>query len=665
MSTLDQIIYRAPSGPRGIILQAAASLQDPGSGDLWLRRLDPWLRAGGPLGCGYLNFGAESALIRWHDNTTSGMAWQFAHAVVGPSAVLTGSYALLVRELPAKLPSLPPDDRPLQVVDTDSVQLSHPGVIGARARSKEAIELLVPMLARVLAGEQRVIMPWTEWSLPEAVVWGLVSILDMLGDTRPVSYLTYAPGQAADISGLYVSFRSGAAALPPDPGFEAVAIGLATSYADNPAGLRQLLGQHGVPGETDHARRIARLLDVWLRPHQHAGDEPPTIVTPAKYQTATTPPGSALTVNGNPDGQTPATAAPSTRVNGGSQRGKQVICPICLTPIEDWDALPRWQWNQGQQAYTELNIPAGISGPQLINMQRGSAKLCPNPYQFNPKDHYLPADYGSFGPPVVLGFVGLTQSGKTHLLTAMVGAMLPGLRQYGIDCWALDRALHNQFLEQRVRPLLNDNKVLRGTDEGIVAFSDAFLMKLGKGQPRPVVMFDVAGGDLTGAAQTKKFLDIADGLFFVVDPTQIGTGGIGDDTFNNVLDLLRGANRLPDHVSAAIVLNKADLLRFEDPVTRWLRSGTGVLTAEEFLSESRDVYAYLQKKGAAAWTLPYEECARATLHVASPTGGVGQSEGEGGVFPRGVTPRRVLRPLVAMLAMTGVLTGPEAEKVGI
>ena len=113
------------------------------------------------------------------------------------------------------------------------------------------------------------------------------------------------------------------------------------------------------------------------------------------------------------------------------------------------------------------------------------------------------------------------------------------------------------------------------------------------------------------------------------------------------------------------MLNKGDLVRFEDPVTRWLRSGDGTLDAEEFLSESRDVYAFLHKKGAAAWTLPYEVCRKATLHVVSPTGGVGQSEGEGGIYPRGVTPRRVLRPLIAMLAMTGVLTGPEAEKVGI
>lgn len=658
MSTLDQIIYRAPSGAGGIILQAAASLQDPGSRELWLQRLDPWLRAGGPLGRGYLSFGPESALIRWQDNITSGLAWQFAHAVVGPSAVLTGSYALLVRELPTKLPRLPPDNHPLQVVDTERIHLLHPGVIGKRARSKDAIELLVPLLARTLAGEQSVTMPWTEWSLSEAVVWGLVNIFEMLGDTRPISFLTYASGRSAEIPGLFVSFRPGAAALPPDPEFEAVAIGLATSYADDPAGLRQTLRQHGLPEQADHAGRIARLLDLWPRPHQPAAYEPPVTAQPMNVQPRSTP-----TVNPHLDGQAPAAVAPSPSPDRGSRRGKQVTCPICLTPIEDWDALRRWRWDKDQEVYKELNIPADITGPLRINMERGSAKRCPNPYRFNPDEHYLPADYGSFGPPVVLGFVGLTQSGKSHLLVAMVDAMRTGLRQCGIDYRALDRALHNRFLDQRVRRLLENNEVLPGTQEGILTFADAFLMKQGNGQQRPVVLFDVAGGELTSEPEAKKFLEIADGLFFVVDPSQIETGKITDETFDNVLDLLKGADRLPSQVSAAIVLNKADLVRFEDPVTRWLRSDSHALNAEEFFSESRDVYAFLHNKGAAAWTVPYEECAKATLHIASPTGGVGL--GEGSVFPRGVTPRRVLRPLIAMLAMTGVLTGAEAEKVGI
>ena len=47
----------------------------------------------------------------------------------------------------------------------------------------------------------------------------------------------------------------------------------------------------------------------------------------------------------------------------------------------------------------------------------------------------------------------------------------------------------------------------------------------------------------------------------------------------------------------------------------------------------------------------------------SATGGDGAEQNT--VYPRGVRPRRVIRPLAAMLAMTGVLTGPEADRVGI
>jgi hypothetical protein len=120
-------------------------------------------------------------------------------------------------------------------------------------------------------------------------------------------------------------------------------------------------------------------------------------------------------------------------------------------------------------------------------------------------------------------------------------------------------------------------------------------------------------------------------------------------------------------VSAAIILNKADIVRFQEPVDRWLRyegsaSTNGKLDWVEFLRESADVYAYLDANAALAMAAPYAVCDKATLHVASPTGVADTGDA---VYPRGVKPRRVLRPLVAMLAMTGVLTGPEAEKVGV
>jgi hypothetical protein len=658
MSTFEQIIYRAPSGPHGMILQAAASVADPGARELWLRRLDPWLRVGGPQGRGYLHFGAQSALIRWHDVSSSGMAWQFAHVVVGGKDLLTGAFALRVRPLPAKLPVLPQDGRPLQPVNADRVLLSPWEATESRARSKNAIDLLVPILARVLSGAQSVTMPWTEGSLPEAAVWGLVSIMEMLGDTRPLSFLTYLSGAPADIPGTLVSFRPGAAAPAMAPEFETAAVGLAASYADNPTGLRQLLHQHGVSGQTDRTQRNERVLDLWPRRRPPAAPGSP----PAAPLTVNANPRSAQRMNTPPNGRPAAAATSALAARPGGQPGKLVTCPICLTPIGDWDALKRWTWDKDLQSYSELTLLGDIGTPLRAHQERGSVKRCPNPYGFKPVEHYLPADYGSFGPPIVLGFVGLTLAGKTHLLTSMVGAMQTGLPRYRIGCRALDRALHERFIDERVRPLLKGNQVLPGTQEGIQTFSDAFVMKHGAGVERPVIMFDVAGGDLVGAAETKKFLDIADGLFFVVDPTQVDPRNGSDETFDNVLDLLKSAGRLPDRVSAAVVLTKADLIRFDEPVTQWLRSDSATVHADEFLRESRDVYAFLHEKGATAWTLPYEECSKATLHFASSTGGPGL---EGGVYPRGVSPRRVLRPLVAMLAMTGVLNSSDAGKVGI
>ena len=193
-----------------------------------------------------------------------------------------------------------------------------------------------------------------------------------------------------------------------------------------------------------------------------------------------------------------------------------------------------------------------------------------------------------------------------------------------------------------------------------MTFADAFLMG-GNGPERLVALFDVAGGDLARVDETKSSCGSPTGCssssIRIPDRTQRAE----DETFNNVLDLVK-AQAGPGQVSAAIMLNKADLVRFEEPVTRWLRSDSETLDPAEFLRKAAMSMPTCTKERTGDGA-PIRECDKATLHVASPTGGAGI--GEGGVYPRGVTPRRVLRPLVAMLAMTGVLTGPEAEKVGI
>jgi len=647
MSTIHQIVFRAPNGSNGTIVPAFSSIKDNANVERWQRRLDPWLRTGNPLGRGYLDFGEQAAFIRWHTDVASRYDWQYALVLIGPPVVLSAGYALELPELTADLLAISPGGR-LRSATRTELGPGHDAIM-ARARSVQAVELLVPLLARVLAGEQSVTMPWTEPSLPEAVMWGLASILSMLGDTRPVSFLTYASGRAANASGLFVSFRPGAARLPPDPGFETVAIGLATRFAEDTAGLRRTLLRHGMLEPTDHAGRITRLLNLW--PH---------------IDTAYS--GGTHSVNATFEGPSPTAPVPPPGSKPGTGTNQSVTCPICLHEIDDWDGLQYWRWDAALEAYVELPVSPALNQNQRDRLLRGAYVRCPAPHTDVQTDHYLPVNYGRFGPPVLLGFIGLTKSGKSHLLASMVGEIQGGalLQDYGIVSRPVDPAMHQRFLEGWVNPLFNHDRVLPGTQEGIVTFADAFLMSSQNGPERLVALFDVAGGDLARVNETKQFLEIANGLFFVIDPEHMSARRqrLGDETFNNVLDVVKGKARA-DQVSAAIVFNKADRVRFDEPVSRWLRSDSKVLDPVEFLLESRDVYAYLDAKGALALAGPYLLCDRATLHVASPTGGAGNTEGEGGVYPRGVVPRRVLRPLVAMLAMTGVLPGPEAGRVGI
>lgn len=661
MDTIDQIIYRARDGGGGFIYEAATSILDTGECARLQQRLEPLLRIGRPLGRAYLNFGEQAAFVRWYAESAS-FDWQYALVLVAHPDVLTASYAL-------ELPDL---DLPMLYQGGGRVPLRRTArgpnydAVEARACSTDAIALLIPLLAHALRGERRVTMQWAEPLLPEAVMWGLVNILEMIGDTRPVSFHTYVPSSSRDpdTPGLFVSFRPDATTvLPPDPGFRELAASLAARFADDPEALRRRLAQDGTLKGADNAGRISRLLDLSSR--TLAGDS---------YTEGT------ATVNASFDGSAPASyayAAPSSepdwRRSGGDTGGnsQMVMCPMCLHEIGDWSTLDYWRWDPVGGQYVELPVPPDLNPTQLDHHLHGARVRCPAPEgaaRIGP--HYLPAGYGRFGPPVVLGFVGLTHSGKSHLLASMVGAIVGREleKHYAITTSPLDHAWHRQFMDAWVSPLLKHDKVLPGTREGrVVEFADAFLMKR-RGEPeRVVTLFDVAGGDLARLDETKEFLWIADGLFFVVDPDRLSSRWAEDETFGNVLDVVRKRVR-SSTVSAAVVLNKADMVRFDEPVDRWLRSegsaqGGDALDSVEFLRESADVYAYLDARNALAMAEPYEACDKATLHVASPTGGA--DTGEGGIYPRGVTPRRVLRPLVAMLAMTGVLTGPEAEKVGV
>jgi Double-GTPase 2 len=673
VSTIDQMLFRAPRGSGDTIARVATSLWDLGANRTWQETLLPWLRAGRPLGRCYVNFGSRAVAIRWRSDAERRYDWQYAGVLLGESTVLTPDYLLELPEL--RQPDVAPDGRLRPVARVP--QAAARADIARRAREADARELFAMLFGQVLEGRRNIVMPWPGPGLPEAALWGLLDILSMLGDTEPLSYLSYAAARTPVIPGLFISFRPGAAPVPADKGVERVAREVINSYAQDPDALRLALGGMGFPQSANRASRIAQVLRRWplmvpdgawpgraspatappptpARPVPRVPDTPAARITPV---TPAAPAAPVMPVTPVP-AVTPA-APPPARDSGGASK---VQCPFCLGDIPDWDKLDRWQWKPEAGEYEKIEADDNLSEAQRRRVLGGAQVRCPFS---SASAHYLPVDYGRFGEPVHLGFVGVTKSGKSHLLSAIVHAIEEReLEPYGIRFSPLDHALHQRFVGEWVAPLFDHDKVLPDTSEALETFVDAFLVSHNGGVQRPIVLFDVAGGVLSGLYERDRdkappFLSIASGLFFIIAPEHVEGRRSSDAAFSNVLDRLQEYGRL-DQTNAVIVLNKADMLRFEPRIARWLRAETNPLDLVELLRESADLYGYLRHRRPAL-NRPYQDCARATIHVASPTGG---SDDGSGTYPRGVTPRRVINPLVAMLAMTGLLSGPWTGAVG-
>ncbi len=122
-----------------------------------------------------------------------------------------------------------------------------------------------------------------------------------------------------------------------------------------------------------------------------------------------------------------------------------------------------------------------------------------------------------------------------------------------------------------------------------------------------------------------------------------------------------GIERLP----AAIVVTKSDRLRYHPPVSRWLRQEPDRLAAVDpdlVRQESRDVYAFLHQRQEYGVLAPFGVFDRCTLHFVSASGG--EATPDTCLFPRGFRPCRVLQPLLAILAMVGMLEGDQMRLVG-
>ncbi|AQZ65201.1 unnamed protein product [[Actinomadura] parvosata subsp. kistnae] len=327
-----------------------------------------------------------------------------------------------------------------------------------------------------------------------------------------------------------------------------------------------------------------------------------------------------------------------------------ILCPICLHEFA-WSEDELYERTPAGQ-YQPLHLDS-VSGPRREDLLRAAHVRCPAPLSDPGLEHHLPYTYVRHGRPLVIGLVGGPETGKTHLLASMIGAIEQGgLRPYGLTTDAVDIERHAEYVNSYVRPLLVERVALNRTTHRATAEPvDALLVNDGQ-HTTAVAFFDIAGELLRSAThEATRFVPAIGGLLFVIDAAT-KSARMGDESFRAVLDRLPKTGGRLD-IPAAIAVTKSDAVRFQAPVDTWLYAEPDRLDPAAVLRESRDVYAYLHRRGAQAWLSPYDKCRKCTLHFVSATGAAATE----GRYRRGVRPRRVLEPLISLFAMTGVLRG--------
>ncbi len=356
------------------------------------------------------------------------------------------------------------------------------------------------------------------------------------------------------------------------------------------------------------------------------------------------------------------------------------MCPVCLRVL-DWERAPLVTLGQ-DGSVTALELPQDESEQGRRLRLHTAYRTC---HGTDPV-HYLPADYGDQDVNrITVGVIGRTSAGKTHLLAAMIGQFMRGvrLRDLALQVAPLDIGIHKRYVDNVVTPFLDRREQLDLTAIGPTDIADAFLVtNLETGRRYSVTFFDVSGELLARAGvDEKRFLGAVNALIFVIDPEAIrglpvqvngaaaaaGTGrsgSEGDPAFDAVLRLLRVARDEQAAaflgIPAAVVVGKSDLLRRGDRyVDWWLRAEADEdLDLDTVEEESGDVFTYLYTHGGERWLEPAQQCIQSTLHFASAAGTAPRD----GHFPDvGFRPRRVIKPLLALLAMKGVID-PSALK---
>ncbi len=361
---------------------------------------------------------------------------------------------------------------------------------------------------------------------------------------------------------------------------------------------------------------------------------------------------------------------PEARPGGG--RPAPISCPYCLSPIAFNPADTHVPRPQG--GFAKFDLRKETNQARYADILRTAWQPCVDPADGH--THHVPVPYLINGEPLTVALVGRSGTGKSNLLAAML-AELEGSAPNGLPLTvgSVNQQLHESARKRLLEPF-SEGEVLDHTSPAgnSVEFIDALLVGSG-GRQRPVGFFDVAGEDLLRTDRAMRFLAGVSAFLFVVDPVQAlrlpqlarlpgrptaGERLLGDPTFGAVLDRLPRDGQFIA-APAAVVLTKADLVRFESPVGRWLHRPPPVpFDPVEVAAESRDVFAFVTRHGGSTWLRPAATIRRCTLHFASATGAAPR----GGRYPVGARSYRAVQPLLALFAMCGLLGPRVAEVVG-
>ena len=316
----------------------------------WQQRLEPWLRRGSPA---QPRLPGLRAARRPSSAGSAAPAQQSAVVLVGASDKLNRDLRARVGRSGGTGPGLaaaasfPPAD------GNRGPAMTHWRRGRAQRSRSRRSSRCSPMRSW---DERRVVVPWARPGPPEAVMWGLVTI--MRDDRGP------APRLVRDLRrGLRVgrrtsrgcwcrSGRTSPRRCRRTQGFATLAADLADRFARDPASLRQALAEHGVPGAADHRARRSLLLTFPPRqPRCRPGsrererDHAPRPPTPPRRRRRAPPSDDAARRHHRQRARPAASAWRHVSLAGRRQPcqrrppragGVALMCPICLGDIPDW-----------------------------------------------------------------------------------------------------------------------------------------------------------------------------------------------------------------------------------------------------------------------------------------------------------------------------------------